>query len=131
MLQHYGSKQKLFALAVRPAEEMGAGDVPAHLEDVLKIRLRELSPATRALMRSMLTSPEAAEVMREYLQERVTNLSRALSGEAAELRASVIVSSILGLTIARHFVDLPALQNVDDETLDAVIDSWFAPLDHD
>lgn len=128
VLQHYGSKQALFALAVRPAAELDADGVPAHLTEVLTIRLRELPPATRALMRSMLTSPEAAAVMREYLQERATNLATTMTGDDAELRAAVVVSSILGITIARHFLDLPPFADLDDDQVAALVDAWLAPL---
>lgn len=128
VLQHYGSKQALFALAVRPAVDLVGESVSAHLAEVLGIRLRELPPATQALMRSMLTSPEAAEVMRDYLQERTSSLARAMSGDDVELRAAVIVSSILGITIARHFLDLAPLQDLDDARITALTDAWLAPL---
>ena len=52
----------------------------------------------------MLTAPEAAASMSAFLNERVANLSRAMGGDDADLRAALIVSSILGLTIARHFL---------------------------
>src|ERR1700709_2367419 len=84
VLQHYGSKQGLFALVVRPAADLTSEEIPAHLAEVLKNRLHDLPPATRALMRSMLTSPEAAAIMREYLQERAVNLAGTMSGEDAE-----------------------------------------------
>jgi AcrR family transcriptional regulator len=129
VLQHYGSKQGLFALAVRPAADLTSEDIPAHLAEVLKIRLHDLPPATRALMRSMLTSPEAAAIMREYLQERTANLSGAMTGAHPELRAALVVSSILGITIARHFIDLPALRNADDDMVASLADTWFAALE--
>ena len=128
VLQHYGSKQALFALAVRPADDLTGPDVPAHLAEVLSARLRELPPATRALMRSMLTSPEAAAVMSTYLQERVANLARTMSGDDVELRATLIVSSILGVTVARHFLDLGGLADVDDEQVASVVERWLMPL---
>ena len=46
--------------------------------------------------------------MSAFLNERVANLSRAMGGDDADLRAALIVSSILGLTIARHFLKLDA-----------------------
>src|ERR1700710_934575 len=95
VLQHYGSKQALFALAVRPAEDLTTEGIPAHVAEVLELRLTELPPATRALMRSMLTSPEAAAVMRDYLQERTTNLAKTMNGDDKETRAALVVSSIL------------------------------------
>lgn len=128
VLQHYGSKQALFALAVRPAAELTTEGVPAHLAEVLNIRLHDLPPATRALMRSMLTSPEAAVVMREYLHERTSNLASTMKGDTAELRAAVMVSSILGITIARHFLDLEPLRGLDQEQIAGVTDAWLGPL---
>ncbi len=76
---------------------------------MLDVRLAALPPETKALVRSMLTAPEAAASMSAFLNERVANLSRAMGGDDADLRAALIVSSILGLTIARHFLKLDAL----------------------
>lgn len=128
VLQHYGSKAALFSLAVRPAPELTAEDLPAHLTEVLNMRLREIPPATRALMRSMLTSPDAAAAMREYLQERAANLAATMTGDDAEARAAVMVASILGITIARHFLDLPPFADLDDDQIAALVDTWLAPL---
>ncbi|WP_314148945.1 TetR family transcriptional regulator [uncultured Leifsonia sp.] len=129
VLQHYGSKQKLFALAVQPAPELERQDVPAHLAEVLDVRLRELPAHTRALLRSMLTSPEAAAVMRDYLQERVDVLARAGGGdEDARTRAAVLVSSILGMTIARHFLGLADLERLDADVIARVVEPWFDSL---
>ena len=128
VLQHYGSKQGLFTLAVRPAADLTAEDVPSHLGEVLGIRLRELPPATRALMRSMLTSPQAAAVMREYLEERVGNLARTSEQHDAALRATLLVSSILGVTIARHFLELETLTEADHQQIAAIAEPWFSAL---
>ena len=125
VLQHYGPSRAFSRWAVRPAADLTATDIPAHLAEVLTIRLHDLPPATRALMRSMLTSPEAAALMRDYLQERVTNLSGAMTGDDAEVRAALMVSSIMGITIARHFIDLPALQDVGDDVLAPLIAAWL------
>lgn len=125
VLQHYGSKQALFSLAVS-AHDAPPEDVPRHLEEVLSLRLKELPPSTRALMRSMLTSPEAAGVMRAYLEERADNLAE--SGQHSEAWAALVVSSIMGITIARHFLDLPALSAVDDEVVEELVASWARSL---
>ncbi len=54
----------------------------------------------------MLTAPEAAAAMSAFLNERVANLSRAMGGEDADLRAALIVSSYLRAhrLLARHFL---------------------------
>lgn len=125
VLQHYGSKHALFALAVRPAADLTGDSVSAHLREVLHNRVHELPAATRALIRSMLTSSEAAAVMREYLQERTSNLAGSMPGDDAELRAALMVSSILGITIARHFFELAPLVDVDDAQFATVTDRWL------
>jgi AcrR family transcriptional regulator len=123
VMQHYGSKAALFAVAIKLGEaEPGA--VEAHLHDVLDVRLAALPPETRALVRSMLTAPEAADAMRAFLNERVANLSHALGGDDADLRAALIVSSILGLTIARHFLGLDALTGASDADIARVARPW-------
>jgi AcrR family transcriptional regulator len=123
VMQHYGSKAALFAVAVQ-LREAGPGEIETHLHDVLDVRLAALPPETKALVRSMLTAPEAAASMSAFLNERVANLSRAMEGDDADLRAALIVSSILGLTIARHFLKLDALMNAADSEIARVARPW-------
>jgi hypothetical protein len=122
-MQHYGSKAALFAVAIEMGES-APEEVESHLHDVLDVRLATLPPETKALVRSMLTAPEAEASMRAFLNERVDNLTGALGGEDAELRAALIVSSILGLTIARHFLKLDALTSASDADLTRVARPW-------
>jgi AcrR family transcriptional regulator len=120
VMQHYGSKAALFAMAIQ-LEDTGPDEVAAHLHDVLDVRLEALPPETKALVRSMLTAPEAAASMSAFLNERVANLSRAMD---ADLRAALIVSSILGLTIARHFLKLDAFTRASDADIARVARPW-------
>ena len=123
VMQHYGSKAALFAVAIQ-LDDAGPGEIESHLHDVLDVRLGVLPPETRALVRSMLTAPEATESMRTFLNERVANLSRAMDGEDTDLRAALIVSSILGLTIARHFLELDAFAGATDTEIARVARPW-------
>jgi AcrR family transcriptional regulator len=128
VLQHYGSKHGLFSLAVAPTPTLTPEDLPAHLADVMDARMRELPASTRALMRSMLTSEKAGAVMRDYLEDRASVLAGSMHDEDAALKAAVLVSSILGMTIARHFLQLSAFADLDEERAAAVIDPWLASL---
>ena len=123
VMQHYGSKAALFAIAIQLGEA-GPGEVEAHLHDVLDVRLGALPPETKALVRSMLTAPQAADSMSAFLNERAANLSRAMGGADADLRAALIVSSILGLTIARHFLKLDAFTSASDADIARVARPW-------
>jgi len=123
VMQHYGSKAALFNSAIQLGTA-GPGEIEAHLRDVLDVRLAALPPETKALVRSMLTAPEATDSMRAFLDERVANLSRAIGGDDADLRAALIVSSILGLIVARHFLKLDALANASDADVARVARPW-------
>ncbi|MFD7920005.1 TetR family transcriptional regulator [Streptomyces sp. NPDC059740] len=127
VMQHYGSKASLFAIAVRlPEEDQKAAT--DHLVDVLGVRMGELPPETRALVRSMLTVPEAEASMRDFLDERVGNLSASFEGDDAEARAALVVSSILGLTIARHFLRLRAFENLSEDALADAAHAWMKAM---
>ncbi|AMM20756.1 TetR family transcriptional regulator [Frondihabitans sp. PAMC 28766] len=116
VMQHFGSKAQLFANAAQlPADDSAAAS--DHLADVLSMRLGDLPPETRALVRSMFTVPEAAASMRAFLDERVENLEKSFEGDDADVRATLAVSSILGLTIARHFLKLDAFDRIDIDAL--------------
>jgi AcrR family transcriptional regulator len=123
VMQHYGSKAALFATAIQ-LEDAGPDEIEAHLYDVLDVRLAALPPQTKALVRSMLTAPEAADQMSAFLNERVANLSRAMGGNDADLRAALIVSSILGLTIARHFLRLDAFASASEADIVRAARPW-------
>ena len=125
VIQHYGSKRDLFAIAIEFHGETTDDDVADHLLDVLAVRLNEMPPETRALVRSMLTAPEATKAVQDFLNERVGNLARAMNGDDAELRAALTVSSILGLTIARHFLELNGLAEISDKQIETVLRPWL------
>jgi AcrR family transcriptional regulator len=125
VIQHYGSKNDLFAIATRLDRVTTDEDVvEQHLFDVLDVRLGALPPETRALVRSMLTAPEAMAAMKGFLDERVANLAGAITGDDAELRAALAVSSILGLTIARHFLKLDALTEISEQQVEKNLRPW-------
>jgi AcrR family transcriptional regulator len=125
VIQYYGSKNDLFAIAVQLHHESADDVVVEHLLDVLDVRLDEPPPETRALMRSMLTAPEATRAVKEFLDDRVTNLARVIDDDEAELRAALAVSSILGLTIARHFLKLDALSTISEEQVETTLRPWL------
>ncbi|TPW77929.1 TetR/AcrR family transcriptional regulator [Schumannella soli] len=115
VMQHHGSKAALFAAAVALSVRDDAGD-PGHVAGVLAERLGDLPPEVRAVLRSILTSAEAAGIMRDYLQDRIDRQTRAAQERDrdadAEAEATVAVSAILGLTLARQFLALPSFERV-------------------
>lgn len=125
VMQHHGTKAALFTSVITWDETSGE-DLSDHLRAVIDKRLAGLPPELHALVRSMLTAPEATEAMRDHLDERVVALARTLDGEDAELRAALVVSSILGLTVARHFLNLRAFAGACDEDIARTAQRWIA-----
>lgn len=131
VMQHFGSKAALFATAVQlPAVSDGGAERAAadHLLDVLGIRFDGLPSETAALVRSMLTVPEATDTMRSYLDERVENLARSLDGDDARLQALMTVSGILGITITQHFLRLGAFEGASRDDLLRAARGWVESL---
>ena len=114
VIQHFGSKAALFTAAIQLEADQPTAAAD-HLRDVVAARSAPLPPEAEALVRSMLTVPEAAAAMKAHLDERVANLAASIGGPDAELRAAVAVATILGLTIARHFLGLEGLADASDE----------------
>lgn len=127
VMQHHGSKAALFRSAVR-LDGKDVDQVDTHLKDVVDARVAGLPPELHALVRSMLTVPEAADAMRDYLDERAANLTGALDGEDADLRAALAVCAILGLTVGRHFLHLQAFADHTDAEIARVAGTWIAAL---
>ena len=125
VMQHHGSKAALFRSAVR-LDAADPAQVQMHLQDVVDERLAGLPPELHALVRSMLTVPEATATMRDYLDERATNLARALDGDDTEVRATLIVCAILGLTVGRHFLQLRGFDSVSEAELARVAGTWIS-----
>jgi AcrR family transcriptional regulator len=125
VIQHYGSKDNLFAIAIELPRDSTGDDIAARLLDVLEVRLGELPAETRVLVRSMLTSPAAASAMKDFLDERVDNLAGAMDGDDVKLRAALIVSSILGLTLGRHFLELDALTEISEQQIESTLRPWI------
>lgn len=123
-MQHHGSKSALFRSAVR-LDAQAPAEVAAHLREVVEARMAGLPPEMLALVRSMLTVPEAAAAMRDHLDERARNLAGAMDGPDAEIRAAFTVCAVLGLTLGRHFLHLGAFDAVSDEDLARSAGEWI------
>ena len=124
VMQHFGSKEGLFAAAARwPADHsrvMGATaeELPrAALDDLLgKFEDADDREAAAALMRSCLTHPTATAVMRdEVMCERTTAVQALLEGDDVELRAALFGACMMGLGMARYLIELPGLAGASRE----------------
>ena len=124
VMQHHGSKAALFRSAVR-LDAAETADVGTHLNEVVEARIAGLPPEMRALVRSMLTVPEATGAMRDHLDDRAVSLAHAMGGADTEARGALIVCAILGITLGRHFLQLGILDDISDDDLARVVNDFL------
>ncbi|GLZ08827.1 TetR family transcriptional regulator [Actinomadura sp. NBRC 104412] len=121
VIQHFGSKQELFGRAVRmpevPAPGVEPGELVDHILATLGLKLGELPPQTLAMMRSMLTHPEAADSVRKNLGRQIEGITAAISGDDPMLRASLAMCLMLGVTIGHQLIELPPLGEASAEDI--------------
>ena len=133
VMQHYGSKEGLFAAAARWPKEherirtASPDALPAAaLADLFE---RFETGADRegaiALMRSCLTHPSATTVMRdEVMCDRAASVAATLEGPDAELRAALLGACMMGLGMARYLVEIEPLASASREDVERL----FSPV---
>ncbi|MBN6058234.1 hypothetical protein JYK22_40300, partial [Nonomuraea sp. RK-328] len=80
-----------------------------------------LPPASLAMLRSMLTHPEAAATAREALGRQVEQVGASLPGEDAPLRAALMTTILLGVTVGHQLLDLDELREASRDDLVAAL----------
>ncbi len=139
VMQYYGSKEGLFAAAARwdSAHESllsaSAEQLPAAALDDL---LRQMEGdgargSTVALLRSCLTHPVAARVMKDDVMcDRVQHVQEALEGQDAALRAGVFSAVMMGLAMTRYVMEVEPVASASPEALRRVVEPVLRALVH-
>ncbi|MEV4069606.1 TetR family transcriptional regulator [Nonomuraea fuscirosea] len=121
VMQYFGSKQELFQRAVRvtpvAAGERDAEGVVEELLGTLSVKMGELPQSSLAMMRSMLTHPEAAVSAREVLGGQIDRLAATTPGADARLRAALMTLVMLGVTVGHQLLELDELRDVPREEI--------------
>ena len=138
VLHFFGSKAELFAgslqLPLDPAEveALLQGDratLGRRLAEFYLNRVfRERRQTVLSLLRSAVSNPEAAAMLRRAVQGTVVALlERAFPGEESALRGELCASHMMGLFLARHILEIEPLASEDEERL---IDAVAPALQH-
>lgn len=131
LVHHYfEGKAALFAetldVPVNPAElieRITAGDVDRLGWRIVETFLTVWEPPERrdalvALVRSSMTSEEAARMLREFLGREVFGRIAATTGAAdPQLRGALAASQMIGLVVARYVIRVPAMAEATREEL--------------
>jgi AcrR family transcriptional regulator len=121
VIHYFGSKEDLFAKAisvtVQEAASHDADEAIEHLLTNLNIKVHGLPETTLAMMRSMLTHPKASEAARASLDQQVATLSETITTEDARLRAALVMTTIVGVTIGRELLGVDALRQATPQQI--------------
>src|ERR1700678_4328823 len=117
VMHYFGSKQELYRRGIdnAPVPEV-SGTPPEAAEQILAglaDRLASTPVASLALLRSMLTNPEAASAARDGIARYEAQIARAIPADDADLRAAIISAITLGITVSRHLIETDELATAD------------------
>jgi AcrR family transcriptional regulator len=115
---YFGSKRELFRAVIdaAPVPEVGAapGQAVEQILAALAGRLADEPVASLAILRSVLTNPEAADAVRGGADRHQAQIAQAVvPGEDAKLRAEIISAALLGITVSRHLLKSDELARAD------------------
>jgi AcrR family transcriptional regulator len=128
VVHFFGNKAELFAqslqLPVNPAEieELLPGDRASLGRRIARFYFqrvfRERAGTVQSLLRSAVTNPEAAAMLRRAIEgTAVAMLARLFPGAEGALRGELVACHMMGIFMARHIVHIEPLASEDDERL--------------
>jgi AcrR family transcriptional regulator len=119
VMHYFGSKQELYRRVIEAAPVPDLSGTPAEAtEEILTglaARLASAPVASLALLRSMLTNPEAASAASTGIARYEAQIARAIPADDADLRAAIISAITLGITVSRHLIKSDQLATADPE----------------
>ena len=132
VMHYFGSKDELFARAAKlPADDL-PGDDPARMAEALlgslAKRLDSEPVASLAVLRSMLTNAGAADRYRSAAEPQLAQITAALPGDDAELRASLLSAIVHGVIIERYLLRLGRLAEASPEQIVHLLRPCFQDL---
>lgn len=132
VMHYFGSKQALFRRVIDaaplPRVDAEPGRASEHILAGLAERLAEEPVASLTVLRSMLTTPEAAEAIGSAGQRYQANLAQAIPADDAGLRAAIINAVLLGITVSRHLLKYDELADAEPARIIELLRPGLAAL---
>jgi AcrR family transcriptional regulator len=117
VMHYFGSKQELYRRVIDAAPVPEVSGTPAEAAEqilaALADRLAHANVASLALLRSMLTNPEAASAASAGIARYEAQIAQAIPAADADLRAAIISAITLGVTVSRHLIKSDKLATAD------------------
>src|ERR1700684_915371 len=117
VMHYFGSKQELYRRVIDAAPVPELSGMPAEAAEQILAgiadRLASAPGASLALLRSMLTNPEAASAASAGIARYEAQIAQAIPSDDADLRAAIISAITLGITVSRHLIASDQLAAAD------------------
>ncbi|HEY2264394.1 MAG TPA: TetR family transcriptional regulator [Streptosporangiaceae bacterium] len=117
VMHYFGSKQELYRRVIDAASVPEVSGTPGEAAEqilaALADRLASEPVASLALLRSMLTNPEAASAASAGIARYEAQIAQAIPAADADLRAAIICAITLGITVSRHLLKSDELAAAD------------------
>ena len=117
VMHYFRSKQELYRRVIDAAPVPEVSGTPAEATEqilaTLADRLASTPVASLALLRSMLTNPEAASAAGAGIARYEAQIAQAIPADDADLRAAIISAITLGITVSRHLIKSDELATAD------------------
>jgi AcrR family transcriptional regulator len=117
VMHYFGSKQELYRRVIDAAPVPEVSGTPAEAAEqilaTLADRLASTPVASLALLRSMLTNPEAAGAASAGIARYEAQIAQAIPAADADLRAAIISAITIGVTVSRHLIKSDELATAD------------------
>ncbi|WP_405163214.1 TetR family transcriptional regulator [Nocardia sp. NBC_01499] len=122
---YFRSKSELFSRVTEIAAEEPVYGSPQQVTELLlaaiHAKLSDEPLSTLAMLRSMLTHPEATEGVRQSLSRQQQQLSDALTADNALLRTGLTSAITLGVVVGRYMLKLDGLRDADPGEITALL----------
>jgi AcrR family transcriptional regulator len=117
VMHYFGSKQELYRRVIDAAPVPEVSGTPAQATEqilaTLADRLASAPMASLALLRSMLTNPEAASAASAGIARYEAQIASVIPADDADLRAAIISAITIGITVSRHLIASDELAAAD------------------
>jgi AcrR family transcriptional regulator len=132
VMHYYGTKDALFSRATsHSADELPAGTADEVAEALLASLAKRLDGepvASLAVLRSMLTNPDAADRYRAAGEPQLGRITAAIPTADAELRAGLLGAIVHGVIIERYLLRFGRLADASPEEIIDLLRPCFQSL---
>jgi AcrR family transcriptional regulator len=132
VMHYYRSKERLFAQATHggstPLTGGTAAEVATQLLDQLRQSLVEEPIGSLAVLRSMLTHPEAAHEIQDGARAHQSRVSAAIQDDDADLRAALLGATMIGVVLGRHLIKFDHLAAADPQRVIEILEPCIRSL---